>query len=109
MASAVFPFGRASHVCLIHVSMCGAQAMQTILRREAYPNPYEALKELTRVPGTPPARLAKKKEREANAKSKATQSQTRRAVAPVPPTHSSKVCDSLFPPCAFPVLFRERL
>ena len=26
-----------------------AEAIQTILRREAYPNPYEALKELTRV------------------------------------------------------------
>jgi adenylosuccinate lyase len=26
-----------------------AEALQTILRREAYPNPYEALKELTRV------------------------------------------------------------
>jgi adenylosuccinate lyase len=25
-----------------------AEAIQTILRREAYPNPYEALKELTR-------------------------------------------------------------
>ena len=28
-----------------------AEAIQTILRREAYPNPYEALKDLTRVPG----------------------------------------------------------
>lgn len=28
-----------------------AEAIQTILRREAYPNPYEALKELTRVNG----------------------------------------------------------
>jgi adenylosuccinate lyase len=28
-----------------------AEAIQTILRREAYPNPYEALKELTRVEG----------------------------------------------------------
>ncbi|MGB0166774.1 MAG: adenylosuccinate lyase, partial [Luteibaculum sp.] len=26
-----------------------AEAIQTILRREAYPNPYEALKELTRT------------------------------------------------------------
>jgi len=26
-----------------------AEAIQTILRREAYPNPYEALKDLTRV------------------------------------------------------------
>ena len=26
-----------------------AEAIQTILRREGYPNPYEALKELTRV------------------------------------------------------------
>ena len=26
-----------------------AEAIQTILRREAYPNPYEALKALTRV------------------------------------------------------------
>ncbi|HEU4902492.1 MAG TPA: adenylosuccinate lyase, partial [Flavisolibacter sp.] len=25
-----------------------AEAIQTVLRREAYPNPYEALKELTR-------------------------------------------------------------
>mmetsp|Transcript_16953 Transcript_16953/g.31187 ORF Transcript_16953/g.31187 Transcript_16953/m.31187 type:complete len:520 (-) Transcript_16953:151-1710(-) len=28
-----------------------AEAVQTVLRREAYPQPYEALKELTRVPG----------------------------------------------------------
>lgn len=28
-----------------------AEALQTILRREGYPNPYEALKELTRVSG----------------------------------------------------------
>jgi adenylosuccinate lyase len=28
-----------------------AEAMQTILRREAYPNPYEALKALTRTGG----------------------------------------------------------
>ncbi|WP_419803496.1 adenylosuccinate lyase [Mucilaginibacter sp.] len=28
-----------------------AEAIQTVLRREAYPNPYEALKELTRVSG----------------------------------------------------------
>jgi len=28
-----------------------AEAIQTILRREGYPKPYEALKELTRVPG----------------------------------------------------------
>jgi adenylosuccinate lyase len=28
-----------------------AEAIQTILRREAYPNPYEALKDLTRQPG----------------------------------------------------------
>ena len=26
-----------------------AEAIQTILRREGYPNPYEALKELTRI------------------------------------------------------------
>ena len=26
-----------------------AEAIQTILRREGYPNPYEALKELTRL------------------------------------------------------------
>ena len=26
-----------------------AEAIQTVLRREAYPNPYEALKELTRT------------------------------------------------------------
>jgi adenylosuccinate lyase len=26
-----------------------AEAIQTILRREGYPNPYEALKELTRT------------------------------------------------------------
>jgi adenylosuccinate lyase len=26
-----------------------AEAIQTILRREAYPNPYEALKDLTRT------------------------------------------------------------
>jgi adenylosuccinate lyase len=26
-----------------------AEAIQTILRREAYPNPYEALKQLTRT------------------------------------------------------------
>ena len=29
-----------------------AEAIQTILRREAYPNPYEALKELTRTNAT---------------------------------------------------------
>lgn len=28
-----------------------AEAIQTVLRREGYPNPYEALKDLTRVPG----------------------------------------------------------
>ena len=28
-----------------------AEAIQTVLRREGYPKPYEALKELTRVPG----------------------------------------------------------
>jgi adenylosuccinate lyase len=28
---------------------CFAEAIQTILRREAYPNPYEALKDLTRT------------------------------------------------------------
>ena len=28
-----------------------AEALQTVLRREAYPSPYEALKDLTRVPG----------------------------------------------------------
>ena len=27
------------------------EAIQTVLRREAYPKPYEALKDLTRVPG----------------------------------------------------------
>ena len=29
-----------------------AEAIQTILRREGYPKPYEALKELTRTHGT---------------------------------------------------------
>ena len=29
-----------------------AEAIQTVLRRENYPNPYEALKDLTRVNGT---------------------------------------------------------
>lgn len=29
-----------------------AEAIQTILRREKYPNPYEALKELTRGKGS---------------------------------------------------------
>ena len=29
--------------------MVVAEAIQTILRREGYPNPYEALKDLTRV------------------------------------------------------------
>jgi len=29
-----------------------AEAIQTVLRREAYPNPYEALKDLTRVSGS---------------------------------------------------------
>ena len=28
-----------------------AEAIQTVLRREGYPKPYEALKDLTRVPG----------------------------------------------------------
>ena len=28
-----------------------AEAIQTVLRREGYPNPYEALKDLTRVAG----------------------------------------------------------
>ncbi|KAA6319311.1 Adenylosuccinate lyase [termite gut metagenome] len=28
---------------------CIAEAIQTILRREGYPNPYETLKELTRT------------------------------------------------------------
>ena len=28
-----------------------AEAIQTILRREKFPNPYEALKELTRING----------------------------------------------------------